>query len=128
MIIAIDFDGTLVDHRYPDIGPEVPGAFSALKEMKERGHQLMLWTMRSGPELREAFQYCKSNGIDFTSEWTNQNPEQYSWTNSNKQYANIYIDDAALGCPLREHPSAKSSRPCVDWQQVMEILRKHPRW
>jgi hydroxymethylpyrimidine pyrophosphatase-like HAD family hydrolase len=126
MIIAIDFDGTIVDHQYPDIGQPVPGALEAIREIKQRGHRVMLWTMRSGEPLRQAFDYCKNHGVNFTSEWTNQNPEQHSWTNSNKQYANFYIDDAAIGCPLREHPSALSKRECVDWAKVMEILRTKP--
>jgi len=130
MIIAIDFDGTIVDHQYPDIGPAVPGAIESIRELQQRGHRVMLWTMRGdsvggGPTLTEAVNFCRNNGIEF-GEWVNQNPEQSSWTTSNKQYANFYIDDAAIGCPLREHPSATSRRPCVDWAKVMEILRAMP--
>lgn len=133
-IIAIDFDGTLCEHRFPEIGQEVPGAFRWLKEFESHGARLILWTMRSdlrnphdnntGPTpganadrdyLTEAVNWCKERGVTFWG--VNQNPDQHSWTQSPKQYAHIYIDDAAFGCPLREMPRA-GSRPAVDWDVV----------
>lgn len=125
MIIAIDFDGTIVGHCYPEIGPPVPGAFETLRELQDAGHKLILWTMRSdggpdGPMLTDAVNFCKENGIVFWG--INRNPEQDSWTSSHKAYANAYIDDAAVGCPLRDHPSSKVTRPCVDWSRIRELL------
>lgn len=122
MIIAIDFDGTIVDHQFPDIGPEVPGAFMWLREFQQAGAQLMLWTMRSdGREdgtntLADAVNFCRANGVEFWG--VNENPQQKGWTGSPKQYAHLYIDDAAFGCPMRDHPSATSRRPVVDWEKV----------
>lgn len=122
-IIAIDFDGTIVDHRYPDIGAAVPGAISYLKQFQEAGAKLILWTMRSGQTLHEAIAYCKGNGVEFWG--INENPDQKEWTESPKAYAQIYIDDAAFGCPLRENPRA-GGRPYVDWDivgpKVLEII------
>ena len=131
LIIAIDFDGTLCDHRFPDIGNENPGAFSALKAFQEAGAKLILWTMRSdmiapdnrSPEghsadrdhLAEAVKWCRTRGVEFWG--INENPEQRSWTGSPKQYAHLYIDDAAFGCPLRENPRM-GGRPMVDWSKV----------
>lgn len=120
MIIAIDFDGTLVDHRFPDIGDEVAGAFEWLKRFQEAGAKLILWTMRSdsqecGPVLTQAVEFCRSRGVEFWS--VNGNPQQSSWTQSPKCYAHIYVDDAAFGCPLREFPRS-GSRPVVDWELV----------
>lgn len=115
MYIAIDFDGTLVEHRYPDIGAEVPYAFDYLKQFKENGATLILLTMRSGKELDEAVAFCKQKGIEFAH--VNCNPSQDKWTTSRKVYANLYIDDAAFGCPLKESPRYKS-RPMVDWSIV----------
>lgn len=125
MIVAVDFDGTLCEHKFPAIGNEVPGAFRVLKELQEAGHKLILWTMRNdgrpsgdGPVLTQAVEWCRERGVEF---WAmNSNPEQGSWSQSPKAYAHIYIDDAALGCPLRD--SMGVDRPMVDWEEVRELL------
>lgn len=119
-IIAVDFDGTIVDHMYPKIGNEVPGAFRWLKEL-QKYFKLILLTMRSDNELEEAVKYCKDNGVEFWS--INDNPDQKSWTTSRKVYAHFYIDDAGIGCPLRENPRM-NGRPYVNWDIVGEILLK----
>jgi hypothetical protein len=119
-IIAVDFDGTIVEHQFPDIGKEVPGAIAWLKQFQGMGARLILWTMRSDERgdgtnpLSEAVEFCKSRGIEFWA--VNTNPEQTSWTDSPKAYAHVYIDDAACGCPLRE--SFTTDRPMVDWSVV----------
>jgi len=127
MIIAVDFDGTLVDHRFPDIGREVPAAFEWLKLCQQAGARLILWTVRAdggeggpsdsplGDYLRHAVEFCQARGIEFWA--VNENPEQASWSTSPKAYAHIYIDDAAYGCPLRENPRM-GGRPYVDWRIV----------
>ena len=117
MIIALDFDGTCVTHEYPNIGKDI-GAVPVLKALVNSGHQLMLWTMRSGKELEEAEQWFKDNDIPLWA--SNKNPNQ-NWSTSNKQFANMYIDDAALGCPLTVD-FKKSMRSFVDWQKIAEIL------
>jgi hypothetical protein len=120
-IICVDFDGTIVEHRYPDIGAPVPGAIRWLKEFQAAGAKLILWTMRSdGREdgqnpLAEAVDYCRKNGVEFWG--INTNPEQIGWTSSPKAYAPLYIDDAAFGCPLRESARV-GGRPMVDWDIV----------
>lgn len=117
MIIAIDFDGTLVEHEFPRIGKDVPLAFETAKELQDKGHQLILWTVRIGRELKEAVEYCQSKGVTFWG--VNENPTQKYWNGSPKAYAEIFIDDAALGCPLVDNKS--SIRLFVDWEKV----RKH---
>jgi hypothetical protein len=117
--IAIDFDGTLVTHDYPEVGKELAGSVETCKELIKNGHQLILWTMRSGKELQDAVQWCFERGITLTG--VNKNPTQESWTASPKAYASIYIDDAALGAPLNYDPSYHS-RPYVDWTRVREAL------
>lgn len=114
-IIAVDFDGTIVDHRYPDIGGVVPGAIAWLKAFANEGAKLILWTMRSGVELDAAVGFCEAAGLEFYG--VNSNPTQLSWTNSPKAYAHLYIDDAAFGCPLKENPRC-GGRPFVDWDTV----------
>ena len=117
MIIAIDFDGTCVTHEYPKIGKDI-GAVDTLRALEAKGHKLMLWTMRCNKELEEAMEWFDQNEISLWS--VNKNPTQ-SWTTSPKQYAHLYIDDTALGCPLKYDPWL-SKRPYVDWEQVNKYL------
>ena len=63
--IAVDFDGTIVEHEYPEIGKEKLFAFHTLKELEKMGASLILWTFRTGKELDEAVEYCRKNGIEF---------------------------------------------------------------
>jgi len=65
MIIAVDFDGTIVEHRYPQIGKEKLFAFETLKALQKQGHLLILWTFRSGKELDEAVEFCANHGLEF---------------------------------------------------------------
>ena len=118
MIIAIDFDGTCVTHEYPRIGKDI-GAVPVLKKIVENGHRLLLLTMRSGDKLDEAKKWFEDNEIPIWS--ANENPEQKSWTESNKVYAHIYIDDAGLGVPLMNAPHY-SDRPFVNWNEVQKWL------
>lgn len=122
-IIAIDFDGTLAEHMYPSIGLEVPGAIATCLELQAAGHRLILYTMRSnyskdGNTLDEAIDWCRAKGLEFWA--VGRNPEQESWTNAFKCYAQAYIDDNAIGCPLRK--SIRSERMMVDWIRVRELL------
>lgn len=119
-IIAVDFDGTCVTHSYPDIGYDV-GAQEVLELLVANGNRLILFTMRSGDELREAADWFHERNIPLFG--INENPEQYTWTASPKPYAHLYIDDAALGCPLLE--SKSGGRPYVDWPTVKLILEKY---
>ena len=97
MIIAIDFDGTIVEHKYPDIGKEMLFAFETMKELQKQNHQLILWTYRSGKELDEAVEYCRERGIEFYAVNKNYPEEQYDESMSRKIQAEIYIDDRNLG-------------------------------
>ena len=63
--IAVDFDGTIVDHEFPSIGKEKLFAFRTLKELEKKGARLILWTFRNGKELDEAVEFCRNNGIEF---------------------------------------------------------------
>lgn len=117
MVIALDFDGTVVTHEYPYIGEDI-GAVPVLKELVASGHQLILFTMRSGKLLDDALAWFERNGIELYA--VNENPEQVSWTSSVKVHANMYIDDCALGCPIRFEDGVR--RPFVDWKKVREIL------
>ena len=65
MLIAVDFDGTIVEHRYPEIGKEIPFAISTLKRLQEERHRLVLWTVREGTLLNEAVEFCRRRGLEF---------------------------------------------------------------
>lgn len=121
-VIAVDFDGTCVTHEYPKIGRDI-GAVPVLKKLVNAGNALILCTMRGNltkpnGDLYEAVQWFEDNGIPLYG--VNTNPTQERWTKSPKPYADLYIDDAALGCPL-VYP-ADYSRPYVDWGRVYYLL------
>lgn len=138
MVIAVDFDGTCVSHEFPRIGFDI-GAAPVLKRLVDSGHQLILWTMRSdkndlpigGPiienpdisrdYLKQAIDWFKKNEIPLYA--VQRNPGQDKWTKSPKCYAELYIDDAALGCPLKYDDNI-SLRPFVDWDLVEKYLEE----
>jgi len=120
MDICIDFDGTCVTHDYPKIGTEI-GAVPVLAKLVSKGHRLILWTMRSGKEEDDARMWFEMHGIPLYS--IGVNPEQKEWTTSNKAYAQIYIDDAALGAPLKTNKKI-SNRPFINWEKVTTMLHE----
>lgn len=97
MIIAIDFDGTIVEHKYPAIGPQRPFAFDTLKALQKKGHRLILWTHRSGQSLEDAVKYCKDSGFEFYAVNRNYPEEKWNEDDSRKILADLYIDDRNLG-------------------------------
>lgn len=117
-IIAIDFDGTCVTHEYPFIGKDI-GAIPILQKLVEKGCILNLNTMRSGTYLLAATNWFAFNKIKLTG--INEDINQKEWTKSPKVYADIYIDDAALGAPLIYDENV-SERPFIDWQKVTQLL------
>ena len=137
MIIAVDFDGTCVTHEFPKVGKDI-GAVPVLKKLVEKGHKIILYTMRSHPDknnqgktlsgeiisndtLQDAINWFKKNDIPLWG--INENPKQKEWTSSPKIYANIYIDDAALGTPLKYDEDGIISRPYVDWDRMITLLK-----
>lgn len=97
MKIAVDFDGTIVDHEYPKIGKPKIFAFETLKALQKRGDVLILWTFRAGKELQEAVDFCKENGIEFYAVNKNYPEEIFDESISRKIEADIYIDDRNIG-------------------------------
>ena len=95
--IAVDFDGTIVEHQYPEIGKEKLFAFQTLKELGKLGAMIILWTFRTGKELDEAIEYCRQNGIEFYAVNKNYPEEIFDETVSRKINADIYIDDKNIG-------------------------------
>lgn len=96
--IAIDFDGTIVEHKYPEIGKEIPFAIETIKALQKQKHQLILWTYRSGVELNEAVEYCRKNGIEFYAVNASYPEEEFDEDfASRKIEADIFIDDRNIG-------------------------------
>ena len=113
--IVLDFDGTVVKHRYPAVGEDI-GAVPVLQKLVKNGHHLLMSTMRSRNSegvdtLQPAIDWFKEHDIPLYG--INENPSQKTWTSSPKVYGEIYIDDAALGAPLKKDDS--DARPFIDW-------------
>ena len=97
MKIAVDFDGTIVEHKYPEIGEELLFAIETLKELQRQQHQIILWTFRSNRELDEAVEYCSGRGLEFYAVNKNYPEENFDDNISRKINADLYIDDRNLG-------------------------------
>jgi hydroxymethylpyrimidine pyrophosphatase-like HAD family hydrolase len=111
MIIAVDFDGTIVEHKFPEIGKEIPFAIETLKLIQQKGHKLILWTYRSGKELEEAVKFCENKGLYFHAVNNDFEGEEFDNTYSRKIYADMYIDDRnILGIP--------------DWETIYNLISK----
>lgn len=96
-IIAVDFDGTIVESKFPKIGKPMMFAFETIKKLQEMGHPLILWTYRSGKHLDEAVEFCLDNGIEFYAINKSYPEEEYDDSISRKIAADIFIDDRNVG-------------------------------
>jgi hypothetical protein len=98
MIIAVDFDGTIVTHEYPNIGKEIPFAIDTLKRLQQSPDNLLvLWTVREGVELKEAVEYCRNKGLEFYAINSNYPEESAEHPEPRKLKADLFIDDRNLG-------------------------------
>ena len=118
MIIAVDFDGTCVEHDYPSVGMDGEGAVEVLRAIVATRHRLILFTMRSGSKLDDAVRWFRDRKIELWG--VNENSEQREWTSSPKVYADLYIDDSAIGCPIRFIDGVR--HPVVNWSKIKSIL------
>ncbi len=110
MKIAVDFDGTIVEHRYPDIGEEKLFAFETLKQLQKLGHQLILWTFRYGKELDDAVDYCRKRGIEFYAVNKSYPEEEFDEVKASRKIdADVFIDDRNVG-------------GFIAWSEVWQIL------
>jgi hydroxymethylpyrimidine pyrophosphatase-like HAD family hydrolase len=109
--IAVDFDGTVVEHAYPRIGKEMLFAFDTLKALQRKGHKLILWTFRDGETLDEAVEFCKQHGVVFYAVNKSYPEEAFDLSISRKINADLFIDDRNVGGFL-------------GWSQIWQML--HP--
>lgn len=117
MTIGIDFDGCLVSWNFPLVGKDI-GSAEVCRDLVKKGVKIILYTMRDKEFLDDAVKWCKDNKIELYG--INDNPSQ-DWSDSRKVHADIYIDDQALGCPLKEDKKI-SERPFVDWVKIRKML------
>lgn len=112
-IIAVDFDGTIVEDAYPAIGKPMLFAFDTLKKLEQEGYRLILWTYRSGKPLEEAIAFCKKNGLTFYAVNNSFENESYDRAQSSRKIqADIFIDDRNLG-------------GFPGWGAVYQIIKNH---
>ena len=117
-IIAVDFDGTCVFNRFPEVGDTIPKCVDVLNKLIKKKHKIILLTMRSGITLTAAKEWFNKNNIKLYG--VNENPNQSTWSKSRKVFAHIYIDDNNLGCPVFHDSSGKKF---VNWDQVESLLK-----
>lgn len=116
MTIAVDFDGTIVEHRYPEIGKERPFATMTLRRLADEGHRLILWSVREGKLLDEAVAWCKERGVTFYA--VNRDFEEEDGTGrhfSRKIKADLFIDDRNVG-------------GLPDWGTIYALVTSHKTW
>lgn len=116
MTIAVDFDGTIVEHRYPEIGKERPFATMTLRRLSDEGHRLILWSVREGNLLDEAVEWCKDRGVTFYA--VNRDFEEEDGTGRNfsrKIKADLFIDDRNVG-------------GLPDWGTIYALVNSHKTW
>ena len=117
MTIAVDFDGTIVTHNYPNIGEEIPFAVDTLKMLRNDGHKLILWSVREGELLDAAVEWCRDRGLefyalnhDYPEETTDNNPYY-----TRKLKVDMFIDDRNLG-------------GLPDWGTIYQMISQHQTW
>lgn len=113
MTIAVDFDGTIVEHRYPHIGKEIPFAIDTLKLLQQEQHKLILWSVREGELLKEAVAWCKERGLEFYA-INRDYPEEKQLDKgfSRKLKVDLFIDDRNLG-------------GLPDWNIIYRTIKEH---
>jgi len=117
MTIAVDFDGTIVEHRYPRIGEEIPFAIDTLKMLIQDRHKLILWSVREGKLLDEAVEWCRERGVEFYAvnrdypEETTENNQHFS----RKLKVDVWIDDRNLG-------------GLPDWGTIYRMISRNKTW
>ena len=117
MVIAVDFDGTIVENKYPEIGQELPFAIETLKMLIKDRHRVVLWTCREGELLDAALDWCRERGVefyaanrDYPEETTDNNPHF-----TRKLKADIFIDDRSIG-------------GLPDWGTIYRMVTRGKKW
>jgi len=118
MTIAVDFDGTIVEHRYPEIGEEIPFAIETLKMLIKDRHKLILWSVREGRLLEEAVNWCRERGVEFYAVNKDYPEEKREGNNHYSRKLNsidIWIDDRNIG-------------GLPDWGTIYRMISQKKSW
>lgn len=118
MTIAVDFDGTIVEHKYPEIGDEIIFATDTLRQLIKDGHKVILWSVREGKLLQDAVDWCHERGVDFyavNKDYPEENGAESNKSFSRKIKADIFIDDRNIG-------------GLPDWGQIYRMITNHETW
>lgn len=130
--VAVDFDGTIVENKFPDIGKPKLFAFETLKAMQQKGMLLILWTVRKEKELDEAIVFCRANGVDFYAVNANYPEEQFDAEVSRKIEADVFIDDRNIGGFVGWsnvwQDFFPEERNRLKEQKVISSLKRKPFW
>jgi hypothetical protein len=116
--IAVDFDGTIVEHRYPEIGAERPFATDTLKMLIKDRHKVILWTVREGELLDEAIAWCKERGVEFYAvnrEYPEETVKSNPHFSRKLSSVDIWIDDRNIG-------------GLPDWGTIYRMISHHKTW
>ena len=111
LLIAVDFDGTIVEDAYPNIGKPQLFAFETMKRLQNDGHRLILWTYRCGNKLDDAVSFCKENGLEFYAINSSFPNEEFTGKESRKIGADLFIDDRNIG-------------GFIGWGEIYQLLTK----
>ena len=111
MVIAVDFDGTIVENKYPDIGKEKTFAIQTLRTLQQEGNRIILFTSREGKELDAAVDFCRQRGLVFFAVNSNQPADALFTRQTSKVIADVYIDDRNLG-------------GIPDWPTIYEVITR----
>ncbi len=113
LIIAVDFDGTIVEDAYPKVGSPKLFAFETLKTLQKEGHRLILWTYRNGAALQDAVEFCSKNGVEFYAINNSYPEEEFNGKVSRKINADLFIDDRNIGGML-------------GWGEIYRLIQNNP--
>lgn len=127
MNIYLDFDGTVVEHDYPQIGSLNPNSLEVIKKLQDAGHNIILNTMRvefDDGSMQEALDFINMNesvtGIKIEQQ-TEQKIYPPKW-NLDKIENDIFIDDIASNIPLIKAPVVGGFM--VDWIEIEKQLKR----
>ena len=118
MTIAVDFDGTIVEHRYPEIGEERPFAIDTLKMLINDRHKLILWTVRTGKLLDEAVEWCRQRGVEFyatNKDYPEEEKEKNPHYTRKLNTIDYFIDDRNIG-------------GLPDWGTIYRMITRKKSW
>ncbi len=127
LIIAVDFDGTIVEDRYPRIGKPIMFAFETMIKLQQKGHRLILWTYRKGASLEEAVEFCKANGVVFYAVNQSFPGEEFDESFSRKIHADLFIDDRNFG-GMKDWGEIYLTLIGDNNDQISRVKKRKTRW